>query len=293
MIKPHIPNPCPENWDRMKIGLHSRFCENCKKDVVDFTSMSRQEILEIIFSNHNKQVCGRFRKSQLDFSHTDLLITINALSKDQKNTNLAFYLLAVGTLVLMGCKDSDRGEKHKSTISVDFDSRDDRNEYDLETKKDKEKSYKDRGVMGVIVCPIVPPVPEDKPDTIGTKYIPKFDLKVSGPPEATDEPEPYALVDEMPEFYGGITALSDYLRKNLKYPEWERKNKTAGTVYVTFMVNKDGKIKYPRILKSVEGSKNFDQEVIRVIQNMPLWKPGRLRKIKVNVQYHLPIKFIL
>jgi TonB family protein len=291
IIKPHVPTPCPENWEAMKIGLHSRFCENCKKDVVDFTNMSRQQILETVFSNYNKQICGRFQKSQLDFSHTDLLITINALSKDQKNTNLAFYLLTVGTLVLMGCKDSGSKEKHKSTISIDFDSGDNRNEYDLETKKDKKKIYEDRGVMGMIVCPIVPPVPEGKPDTVGTLYI---DRELNfGPPEASDEPQPYALVDEMPEFYGGITALSDYLKKNLKYPEWERKNKIEGTVYVTFMVNKDGKIKYPRILRSVGKSKNFDREVLRVIEKMPHWKPGRLKKTNVNVQYHLPIKFIV
>jgi TonB family protein len=290
MIKPHIPNPCPENWETMKIGLHSRFCENCKKDLVDFTNMSRQQILEIVFSNYNKQICGRFRKSQLDFSHTDLLITINALSKDQKNTNLAFYLLTVGTLVLMGCNGSGKGEKHKSTISIDFDAKDDQNEYDLETKKDKKERDVEIQTMGIVVCEIN----EDnivKPDTIGTKYN-DSELGMNGP-DPSDEAQPYALVDEMPEFYGGITALSDYLKKNLKYPEWERKNKIEGTVYVTFMVNKDGKIKYPRILRSVENSKNFDQEVLRIIEKMPLWKPGRLRKTNVNVQYHLPIKFIL
>jgi TonB family protein len=290
IIKPHVPNPCPENWEAMKIGLHSRFCENCKKDVVDFTNMSRQEILEKIFSNYDKQTCGRFRKSQLDFSHTDLLITINALSKDQKNTNFAFYLLTVGTLVLMGCKDNGKGEKHKSTISIDFDSDDGINKYDLDTKKNKKEREVEIQTMGIVICEFN----DDnivKPDTIGSKYIDRELNYMS--PEASDEPQPYALVDEMPEFYGGITALSGYLKKNLKYPEWERKNKIEGTVYVTFMVNKDGKIKYPRILRSVEKSKNFDQEVLRVVKKMPLWKPGRLRKIKVNVQYHLPIKFIL
>jgi TonB family protein len=289
IIKPHVPTPCAENWEAMKIELHSRFCENCKKDVVDFTSMSRQEILETLFTNYDKKICGRFKKLQLDFSHTDLLITINALSKDQKNTNLAFYLLTVGTLVLMGCNDNGNGEKRKSTISIDFDSNNDRNKYDLGVKENKKERSIEIYTLGMPVYDINTNC--HKPDTIGTKYN-DSELAVNGM-EATDESQPYTLVDEMPEFYGGITALSDYLKKNLKYPEWERKNKIEGTVYVTFMVNRDGKIKYPRILRGVEKSKNFDQEVIRVIEKMPLWKPGRLRRTKVNVQYHLPIKFIL
>lgn len=117
MIKPHVPNPCPENWENMKVGLNSRFCENCKKDVIDFTSMSRQQILETIFSNYDKKICGRFKKSQLDFTHTELLITIHALSKQPKNTNLAFYLLTMGTLLLASCDDTDK-VKQNTTITT-------------------------------------------------------------------------------------------------------------------------------------------------------------------------------
>jgi TonB family protein len=193
-------------------------------------------------------------------------------------------------LVLMGCKDSGNQEKHKSTISIDFDEKDNRNEYDLETKKTK---YEERTVQfttGLIVCDMNSY--RQKPDTIGTRYN-YSKLRGGNTPVASDEPEPYAVVDEMPEFYGGINGLSDYFKKNLKYPEWERKNKIEGTVYVTFLVNSDGKVKYPQILESVEGAKNFDEEVKRVINKMPLWKPGKLRNVKVNVQYNLPIKFTL
>jgi TonB family protein len=292
MIKPHIPNPCTENWEHMKIGLHSRFCENCKKNVVDFTNMSRQQILETIFSNYNKEICGRFRRSQIDFTHSDLLITIHALSKEQKNTNLAFYLLTVGTLVLMGCKDNGKKEKHKSTLSVAFDSDDDRNEYDLETKQHKTGDRTVEYITGALAWTNELDMKQVRSDTIGTRYN-YLKWNNFGSPEASDDPEPYALVDEMPEFIGGINALSDYFRKNLKYPEWERKNKIEGTVYVTFLIDKNGKVKHPYILRSVDEAKNFDKEVKRVINNMPLWKAGRLRKLKVNVQYNLPIKFML
>ncbi len=290
IIKPQIPNPCSENWETMKIGMHSRFCENCKKDVVDFTNMCRQQILEILFSNHHKQICGRIYKSQLDFSHTDLITTINALSRNPKNSNLAFYLLTVGTLTLMSCNKSANKSKEKSSISIDFDAKDDRNEYDLETKRDKHpEEHIDYPVTGEMVVNIDQPL-QEKADTTGSRY--DFSKLYRGEIMASDD-APYALVDEMPEFIGGISALSEYFKKNLKYPEWERKNKIEGTVYVTFMVDKNGKIKDPGILKGVEGAKNFNQEVIRVISKMPLWKPGKLRGLKVDVQYNLPIKFIL
>lgn len=106
--KAQIAEPCSENWETMKIGLHSRFCENCKKDVVDFTKKNRQQILEYLLENHNRQVCGHIRPSQLDFSHSDFLITINNLSKRTNNTNLSFYLLTMGALLLSSCNTSDK-----------------------------------------------------------------------------------------------------------------------------------------------------------------------------------------
>lgn len=98
-----IKEPCHESWDKMKIGIDSRFCLNCQKNVIDFTNMSRQEILEILLSRYNVDTCGRFFKSQLDFSSTDFMVTINVIGKQNRNTNLAFYLLTISTLILASC----------------------------------------------------------------------------------------------------------------------------------------------------------------------------------------------
>ncbi len=91
-MKARIDNPCSEDWNKMKIGLHSRFCDKCEKNVMDFTNKSRQEILEYLLTNYDKRVCGRIYRSQLDFSDTDFLVTIKAISRKNKNPNLAFYL---------------------------------------------------------------------------------------------------------------------------------------------------------------------------------------------------------
>lgn len=97
----------------------------------------------------------------------------------------------------------------------------------------------------------------------------------------------------MPEYKDGIDSLMSYLRRNLVYPNWERENKIEGKVFVNFIVDKNGKINNPRILRSVEGSKNFDKEVMRVVSNMPNWIPGKQDGKYVDVKFNLPISFEL
>jgi protein TonB len=103
--------------------------------------------------------------------------------------------------------------------------------------------------------------------------------------------EPYMFVEVMPEFVGGIDSLTSYLKQKINYPKWEKENKIEGTEIVTFLVDKDGNIKDAKVIRSVKGSKNFDEEVLRVINNMPSWKPGEHNNEQVDVKYTLPIKF--
>ena len=97
----------------------------------------------------------------------------------------------------------------------------------------------------------------------------------------------------MPEFVGGVDSLMSYLKTNINYPKWEKENKIKGTVYVSFTVDKEGKIKNSKILNSVYKAKNFDKEVLQVIDNMPDWKPGMNHGEKVDVQYMIPVRFTL
>lgn len=270
--KAQIPEPCSENWETMRIGLHSRFCDNCKKDVVDFTKKSRQQILEYLLENHNRQVCGHIRPSQLDFSHSDFLITIHNLSKKTNNTNLSFYLLTMGALLLSGCNISDEIPDTDS-LTTNTTQGDTAGTATSEQTKSNTKRNEQEIIMDGIICV--------SPDNYTIS------------PESYCSSEPYAIVDTMPEFKGGIDSLKGFIQQNLKYPEWESKNKISGIVYVSFVVDKNGKIKTPKILKSVTGSKNFDTEVLRVVNKMPDWLPGRLNGKAVDVQFNLPISFKL
>ena len=85
--------------------------------------------------------------------------------------------------------------------------------------------------------------------------------------------------------------LNAYLIKNLKYPEIARKNKVEGKVMVRFIVDEQGRITDPEVTRGV-GS-GCDEEALRVIKNMPPWKPAMNKGKPVKVYYVLPIKFSL
>lgn len=110
--------------------------------------------------------------------------------------------------------------------------------------------------------------------------------------EVVDEPEIFTIVEEMPEFPGGgEKALLQYLSNNIKYPAIARENGITGTVYVTFEIDQNGKVKDAKILRGIGGG--CDEEALRVVMSMPAWKPGKQRGKPVRVQYNLPVRFVL
>ena len=102
---------------------------------------------------------------------------------------------------------------------------------------------------------------------------------------ATDE-KVFDVVENMPEFNGGMNALMQYLSHNIRYPE---EKDIQGRVLVSFVVGKDGSISNAQVVKSVHPS--FDAEALRIINNMPKWIPGTQNGKPVNVKYVVPINF--
>ena len=114
---------------------------------------------------------------------------------------------------------------------------------------------------------------------------------VAIPKAAPDPNEPLVIVEEMPSFPGGQEALMKYLAEHMKYPEKAAENGIYGTVYVTFVVEKDGSISNPKIIRGI--GYGCDEEAWRVVKGMPNWTPGKQRGKEVRVQYNLPIRFKL
>ena len=101
----------------------------------------------------------------------------------------------------------------------------------------------------------------------------------------------YTKPEIMPVFYKGRMELSDYFRKNIRYPDACRDAGIQGRVIVDFVVTKEGSVSDARVVKSAH--KYLDKEALRVVSNMPYWRPGAYKGKRVNVQMTMPIIFRL
>ena len=101
----------------------------------------------------------------------------------------------------------------------------------------------------------------------------------------------YQIVEQMPKFPGGESALMEYVSKNVAYPEEAKEKEIQGRVFIGFVVEKDGSIGEVKVLRGIGGG--CDEEAVRVIKGMPKWKPGMQKGKPVRVSYQIPIMFKL
>ncbi len=99
----------------------------------------------------------------------------------------------------------------------------------------------------------------------------------------------FKVVEDMPQFTDGN--IFDYLAQHVRYPEEAEKNGIGGMVYVQFVIDTTGKVVEPKVIKSV--SQELDAEALRVVSEMPAWKPGMQRGKPVRVSFTLPVIFKL
>ena len=133
-----------------------------------------------------------------------------------------------------------------------------------------------------------------KKGLLNIKYIdPSVDGVNEIKPEIIPDSDGDVLFEmaEVPEFPGGTDALLEFMRKNIKYPADAREKDIQGRVLVTFIVNKDGSLTEPEVVKSVDPL--LDAEALRLISVMPKWKPGTQRGKPVRTKYTLPVNFRL
>lgn len=104
-----------------------------------------------------------------------------------------------------------------------------------------------------------------------------------------DPDQVFLVVEQMPEFPGGRQALLAFIGKNMRYPAQARRMQIAGTVYVSFVVDKEGKIEDVQVVKGI-GS-GCDEEAARVVRLFPSWSVGKQRGRPVKVRFTLPLKF--
>lgn len=107
---------------------------------------------------------------------------------------------------------------------------------------------------------------------------------------------PLTIVEQMPEFPGGEAARQKFIIDEINkrgYPAMEKEAGISGTVYLTFVVEKDGSITDVKVLRGVSGGPGYDKLATAVVKAMPNWKVGKQNGREVRVQYNMPIKFSL
>jgi len=138
-----------------------------------------------------------------------------------------------------------------------------------------------------------------KKDSIGGKilYIQKMKSgdpnanKIIQKPVQIDGEEVFFIVEDMPDFPGGQTALRQFIAQSVKYPTEASSKGIQGKVFINFVVGKDGSVKNAKIARGVDPS--LDKEALRVVNSLPKWNPGRNKGEVVAVSYTLPINFVL
>ena len=160
--------------------------------------------------------------------------------------------------------------------------------------------------------PPPPPEPEEVPEVIEEIKIVDDDVKTEEvnfttedtkeevkiqqielpeEPEEEEIEEVFMVVEEMPEFPGGMAKLMKYFSDYVRYPVVAAENGIQGRVICQFTVWKDGTIRDIVVVKGVD--KALDKEAVRLIENMPNWKPGKQRGKAVSCKYTVPVSFRL
>ncbi|MGB0431473.1 MAG: energy transducer TonB [Bacteroidia bacterium] len=129
-------------------------------------------------------------------------------------------------------------------------------------------------------------------ETKDKSELPCNQYKIGSDEDVNKEPI-FMVVEDKPEFPGGIEAMFRYLKENIVYPTNEKKLGIQGVSYVKFVIDKDGTISNVGIYPGTEnkGTESMHKEAIRVISTMPKWNPGKQGGKAVRCSYFVPVRF--
>ena len=257
--------------------------------MVDFTKKSRAEIITYLIENPNGSVCGRMNQQQFDIKEEDLPELISILSQPRFRANAFLILAVVCSSLFYSCKTDSKDVKTIGKLKIENQK--------IEAQKSNpvEKISSIDSVKKTKKQHIIPPVelmgevsilPEPEPPiTGGITYDPLPEIEVVTNPE---EDLPFAEV--MPEFPGGMPEMIKFLLENMNYPEEMKENGIEGRIFVQFVVTKTGNVEDVTIARGIDG---LNREAIRLVKQMPNWKPGINNGKEVNVKMVIPIRFSL
>lgn len=267
-----IPEPCGKDWNKMIPNKEGRFCLNCSKTVVDFTSMLPEEIQHFFVQNQNNKICGRFKDSQLDTISIQIPSRILYTQTSYHKMFLLALFAVMGT-TLFSCQNKDGNKQRIDTVKVVADTSTTEPIVVGKTKIDKNNSNR-------LVPPPPPPPKIDQVKFVKPKEKIKSDDVSQGEVYVTG-----AVNLTNAEFPGGIDQFYKFFDKEFKKPE--NINTATKKFKISFAVEKNGSMSYMQ--SDTEIDKTLENEIIRVLSLAPKWQPGESNGKKIKMQYSLPI----
>ena len=295
-----IPEPCHENWNKMTPKDNGRFCLSCSKTVIDFTSMLPEEVQHFFIQNQNKNICGRFKKSQLDTITIQIPSHILYTQTHYHKIFLLALFVAMGT-TLFSCQDKNGNKQKIDKVEVVENPstetpivKDEISKNNLEQPADSlkktnlvkfQKQVKDKFkiISGESKPPILCALPTvSYPESIIAEYN-------NSTQEITEDDTIYmgAAIETSANYPGGINNFYQFFIKEFKAPKEAENFKTP--IIVSFVIDKDGSLSSFDIPKNA--NPQIGSEIIRVLKLSPKWIPSEQNGKKTRTKYSLPISF--
>ena len=261
-------------------------------------ALQAETVTNYVYNEPQKQMVKKGRKAgQIKVGANTIKVKTDSATYTGENVVTEFFnedlednqLIVIDTidnqgdpLIIIDGKQSTRAQMEAlATKTIDH----------VDVLKDKSavELYGEKGKNGVIII-----------TTKGEKHLIHGSAKVDSTGIRFKEAEredhsPYEkvfdVVEQMPEFPGGIDGMMKFLIENVRYPEAAFEAEVEGRVLVQFIVETDGVISNAKVIKKVND--DLDAEAIRVVGSMPKWKPGMQNGKTIRVRYTLPITFRL
>lgn len=253
------------------------FDDNCRHCDLFFHFKDFNEVNTIIFCDSNKTrlstTTWKFKNNKLtltgdSYFDTDVVEGTFTLETEQSSTNDFELTKTIGSQLY-----------RIKLLRVEKTPADDL--YDTWIKIDEELVMDDN-------MEAIPPPPPPPPPAY-SEITNRSSTSIKGSVDNHTEETIYKITDRQPEFPGGEIALSKYLSEHIVYSDEQKAKGMSGTVFVRFIVEKDGSISNIEVARSV--SPAADAEALRVVQTFPAFKPAMQRDKPVRFEYTLPVRF--
>lgn len=325
-----IPKPCHEDWSKMTPNEKGKFCKSCSKTVIDFTKMNPQEIQDYLAENQHQRICGHIKQSQLDTINLKIPEAIFSKDLNYSKVFLLALLLAMG-MTLFNCEDDKGNRKKIESVEIIQSSKEmidstkqiilpkSNLNHQIKETSNKENDKTEELVEGLLITEIVgeidtqieDPIPIDsintveKPNCKTENKIQNIELtgdvaitsnhdtvfgliQVQNPPEFKNTPQKLSrsekrqlLSDSIAEFVKAN--FNQKITENIPLSGKQRIN-------VQFKINEKGLVSD---IKARAKHYLLEKEAIRVMKQLPQFKPAQQLGRNVAIVYALPIIFII